>query len=48
MGLLFFSAALVLVLCTVALEVRTWRARRSAGNVRFDHRIIGTNRRYRP
>ena len=48
MGLLFFSAALVLVLSTVVLEVRTWRARRGAGNVRFDHRIIGTNRRYRP
>ena len=47
MGLIFFSAALVLVLCTVALEVRTWRARRSAENVRFDHRIVGTNRRYR-
>jgi hypothetical protein len=48
MGLLFFSAALVLCLGTVALEVRTWRARRSAGSVRFDHRIVGTNRRYRP
>ena len=48
MGLLFFSAALVLVLSTVVLEVRTWRARRNAGNVRFDHRIIGCSRRYRP
>ena len=48
MGLIFFSAALVLCLVTVALEVRTWRARRSAGNVRFDHRIYGCNRRYRP
>jgi hypothetical protein len=48
MGLLFFSAALALCLGTVVLELRTWRARRSADNVRFDHRIIGTNRRYRP
>ena len=48
MGLLFFLAALGLVLCTVALEVRTWRARRNAGNVRFDHRIVGCSRRYRP
>jgi len=48
MGLLFFSAALVLCLGTVVLEVRTWRARRSAENARFDHRIYGCNRRYRP
>ena len=48
MGLLFFSAALLLCLGTVALEVRTWRARRNADNARFDHRIVGTNRRYRP
>ena len=48
MGLIFFSAALVLVLSTVVLEVRTWRARRSAGNVRFDNRIYGCSRRYRP
>jgi hypothetical protein len=48
MGLLFFSAALTLCLGTVALEVRTWRARRSAGNVKFDHRIVGCSRRYRP
>jgi len=48
MGLLFFSAALTLCLGTVALEVRTWRARRNAENVRFDHRIVGCSRRYRP
>ena len=48
MGLLFFAAALTLCLGTVALEVRTWRARRTADNVKFDHRIVGTNRRYRP
>jgi hypothetical protein len=48
MGLLFFSAALVLCLGTVVLELRTWRARRSAGNTRFDHRIVGCSRRYRP
>jgi|LakMenE01Jun11ns_1017448.scaffolds.fasta_scaffold7623196_1 hypothetical protein len=48
MGLLFFSAALTLCLGTVVLELRTWRARRSAGNVKFDHRIVGCSRRYRP
>jgi hypothetical protein len=48
MGLLFFSAALLLCLGTVVLEVRTWRARKGAGNVRMDHRIVGCNRRYRP
>ena len=48
MGLLFFSAALVLCMGTVVLEVRTWRTRKSAGNVRMDHRIVGCNRRYRP
>jgi hypothetical protein len=48
MGLLFFSAALLLCLGTVVLELRTWRARRSAENARFDHRIYGCNRRYRP
>ena len=48
MGLLFFSAALLLCLGTVALEVRTWRARRNADNVKFDHRIVGCSRRYRP
>jgi hypothetical protein len=48
MGLLFFSAALLLVAVTVALEVRTYRSRRNADNVRFDHRIVGTSRRYRP
>ena len=48
MGLLFFSAALLLCLGTVGLEVRNWRARRSAGNVKFDHRIVGCSRRYRP
>lgn len=48
MGLIFFSAALLLVAVTVALEVRTYRARRKADNVRFDHRIYGCARRYRP
>ena len=48
MGLIFFSAALLLCLGTVALEVRTWRARRNADNVKFDHRIVGCSRRYRP
>ncbi len=51
-GLCFFLVALglamVIVAPAVAEVVREWRASRNARNVRFDHRLVGVRRRYRP
>jgi hypothetical protein len=51
-GLLFLSAALLLVAGMILPDAwaiaRSFFARRNSDNVRFDHRIVGTNRRYRP
>jgi hypothetical protein len=53
-GLLFLSAALLLVAGMILPDAwaiaRSFfaRFRKSSDNVRFDHRIVGTNRRYRP
>lgn len=52
-GILFFLASLSLAAWAVWMAARGpvrffFRELRGNGNVRFDHRVIGCNRRYRP
>lgn len=51
-GLIFLSAALLVALSMILPDAWaagcSFFARRDSENVRVDHRIVGTNRRYRP